>query len=84
MKIIILALLLTGCAATSEVANIQTQIDQITIEVKDVQHIANDAKISALQARHYANGAERWSLLTEQYTQETAAKLDSLLIYIGK
>lgn len=80
-KILILAVLLTGCATNGDVANIQAQVDQVSVDVKSVQLSVADAKSASLKAKELAEGAERWATIAEQHAKETGAKLDSLFKY---
>jgi murein lipoprotein len=72
------AALATGCASTSDIDNLQAQIDALKPQVTAAASDAASAKAAASEASSRAASAEAAANRAAQYAQETNAKLDRL------
>jgi outer membrane murein-binding lipoprotein Lpp len=70
-SLLVVALLVTGCATNSDVAKIQTQIDDLKPQIASIAKDSADAKASALKA---FESAEKATQLQEQIS----AKLNKI------
>lgn len=77
-QLLLLTLLLTGCASTSDIENLQGQINSLDVRITNVAEDARTAKEAAIQAGIKANEAAVSSNRAAQYAQEVNAKLDRL------
>lgn len=68
----------TGCASTSDIENLQGQIDALKPAVASASADAADAKASAVSAAAKATAAELAASKAADLTQEVSAKLDKL------
>lgn len=72
------ALLAVGCASTSDVENLQSQIDGLKSSVAQATADAASAKSAADAASAQAAAAEAAANRAAQYAQDTNSKLDSM------
>lgn len=69
---------LTGCATSSDIENLQGQIDALSPKVAAASNSAADAKALAAQASARAGAAEQAANLAAQYAKDTNEKLDRM------
>ncbi|MGZ5049470.1 MAG: Lpp/OprI family alanine-zipper lipoprotein [Methylobacter sp.] len=74
----VVALLAVGCASTSDVENLQSQIDGLKSSVAQATADAASAKSAADAASAQAAAAEAAANRAAQYAQDTNSKLDSM------
>ena len=68
--------LLTACASTSDVENLQSQVDGLDRSVKQASADAAGAKSTAADAAEKAEAAEAAANRASQLSEETNSKLD--------
>jgi len=81
VKLSIVALvagLIVGCASTSDIDNLQSQIDGLKTSVAQASSDAASAQSAANDAASRAAAAEAAANRAAQYAQDTSAKLDSM------
>lgn len=81
VKLSIVALvagLIVGCASTSDIDNLQSQIDGLKTSVAQASSDAASAQSAANDAASRAASAEAAANRAAQYAQDTNAKLDSM------
>jgi len=81
VKLSIVALvagLVVGCASTSDIDNLQSQIDGLKTSVAQASSDAASAQSAANDAAARAASAEAAANRAAQYAQDTNAKLDSM------
>ncbi len=81
VKLSIVALvagLVVGCASTSDIDNLQSQIDGLKTSVAQASSDAAGAQSAANDAAARAASAEAAANRAAQYAQDTNAKLDSM------
>jgi len=79
-KLLLVALItlsLVGCASTSDVANVQTQVDGLKTAVADVTIVSQEALNSANTASASATAALKAAQSAEQAAKDTNDKLDA-------
>ena len=76
--IALIASLVVGCASTSDIENLQSQIDGLKGSVAQASADAASAKNAADSASSQAAGAESAANRAAQYAQDTNSKLDSM------
>jgi murein lipoprotein len=67
-----------GCASSSDIDNLQSQIDTLKTSVAQASSDAASAQSAANDAASRAAAAESAANRAAQYAQETSAKLDSM------
>lgn len=77
-KLLFLSILLTGCASTSDIESLQSQIVVLDSRISNVAQDAQVAKEAAIQAGVKANEASAAANRAAQYAQEVNSKLDRL------
>lgn len=75
----IAAVLLAGCAAKSDVARIQTQIDGLKSEQASIRSTAEQALASAQSASEKAGSAEAQASRAAAASEAASARLDQIL-----
>ena len=78
LMISILALVMSGCASTGDIENLQGQIDSLSGRIDAANLAANDAKMSAQDAQAKASRAEQAALRAAAVSAEINEKLDRL------
>ncbi|MBZ4202019.1 MAG: hypothetical protein LAC70_02730 [Methylovulum sp.] len=81
VKLTIVALTLTfvaGCASTSDIENLQSQIDGLKTSVAQASSDAASAQSAANDAASRAAAAESAANRAAQYAQDTNSKLDNM------
>jgi len=81
IKLSIVALiagLVVGCASTSDIDNLQSQIDSLKTSVAQASSDAASAQSAANDAASRAAAAEAAANRAAQYAQDTNSKLDSM------
>jgi len=81
VKLSIVALvagLIVGCASTSDIDNLQSQIDGLKTSVAQASSDAASAQSAANDAASRAASAEAAANRAAQYAQDTNSKLDSM------
>ena len=76
--VILAAGLATGCASTSDIENLQEQINGLKGQVSTAASDAAQAKQSAADAATKAAAAEAAANRAAQYAQDTNSKLDRM------
>jgi len=76
--VVAVAALATGCASTSDIENLQGQIDTLKPQVSAAASDAAAAKASAAEASAKAAAAEAAANRAAQYAQDTNSKLDRM------
>ena len=76
--VVLAAGLATGCASTSDVDNLQSQIDGLKGQISSAASDAAQAKQSAADAASKAAAAEAAANRAAQYAQDTNSKLDRM------
>ncbi len=76
--VILAAGLATGCASTSDIENLQEQINGLKGQVSTASSDAAQAKQSAADAAAKAAAAEAAANRAAQYAQDTNSKLDRM------
>ncbi len=76
--VILAAGLATGCASTSDIENLQEQINGLKGQVSTASSDAAQAKQSAADAATKAAAAEAAANRAAQYAQDTNSKLDRM------
>lgn len=80
LSIVILAsYLATGCATTSDIENIQSEINLLKLQVAGASSSATASTEAATEARSKAANAEAAANRAAHYAQETNSKLDKAL-----
>ncbi|GAB6139525.1 hypothetical protein JCM14076_02540 [Methylosoma difficile] len=72
------AAMAVGCASTSDIDNLQSQIDGLKTSVAQASSDAASAQSAAADAASKAASAEAAANRAAQYAQDTNAKLDSM------
>ena len=70
--------LVVGCASTSDIDNLQSQIDGLKTSVAQASSDAASAQSAANDAASRAAAAEAAANRAAQYAQDTSSKLDSM------
>lgn len=70
--------LIAGCASTSDIENLQSQIDSLKTSVAQASSDAASAQSAANDAASRAASAEAAANRAAQYAQDTNSKLDSM------
>jgi outer membrane murein-binding lipoprotein Lpp len=81
MKLTLIALvaaMAVGCASTSDIDNLQSQIDGLKTSVAQASSDAASAQSAAADAASKAASAEAAANRAAQYAQDTNSKLDSM------
>jgi murein lipoprotein len=76
--VILAACLATGCASTSDIENLQTQIDSMQTDVQTASSEAAKANAAVSEAVAKASAAEAAANRAAQYAQDTNSKLDRM------
>jgi len=76
--IVLTAGLATGCASTSDIENLQTQIDVLTAQISTASADSAKAQAAAAEAAAKAAAAEAAANRAAQYAQDTNSKLDRM------
>ncbi len=76
--IAMVATLVVGCASTSDIENLQSQIDGLKTSVASASSDAQSALAAANDAASKAAAAESAANRAAQYAQDTNSKLDNL------
>jgi outer membrane murein-binding lipoprotein Lpp len=76
--IAMVATLVVGCASTSDIENLQSQIDGLKTSVASASSDAQSALAAANDAASKAAAAEAAANRAAQYAQDTNSKLDNL------
>ncbi len=76
--VILAAGLATGCASTSDIENLQTQIDSMQTDVQTASSEAAKANAAVSEAVAKASAAEAAANRAAQYAQDTNSKLDRM------
>lgn len=74
----ILAIMATACATSSDIENLQGQIDSLKPQVSSASSSANQAKALAAEAAARAGAAETAANRAAQYAKDTNEKLDRM------
>lgn len=72
------AALMTGCASTSDIDNLQSQIDSLNSKISSASTDAAKAQAAASDAAAKAAAAEAAANRAAQYAQDTNSKLDRM------
>jgi murein lipoprotein len=75
---LLVAGLATGCASTSDIDNLQVQIDGLKSQISTASSDAAKAQASAADAAAKAAAAEAAANRAAQYAQDTNSKLDRM------
>jgi len=78
LSVILVAGLATGCASTSDIENLQSQIDGLTSQISTASSDAAKAQSAAEQAASRASAAEESASRAAEYSQDTNSKLDRM------
>ena len=73
-----IATLVVGCASTSDIENLQSQVDGLKTSVASAASDAQSALAAANDAAAKAAAAEAAANRAAQYAQDTNSKLDNL------
>ena len=73
-----ITVLLVGCATTSDIENLQTQVDGLKISVAQVASDVKEAQLSASKAYASSTAAEIAASHAAKNAQETSIKLGHL------
>ncbi|MFW5442859.1 MAG: Lpp/OprI family alanine-zipper lipoprotein [Methylococcaceae bacterium] len=76
--VMLAAVLATGCASTSDIDNLQTQIDGLKSQISTASSDAAKAQASSDLAATKAAAAEAAANRAAQYAQDTNSKLDRM------
>jgi outer membrane murein-binding lipoprotein Lpp len=76
--IALIASLVVGCASTSDIENLQSQVDGLKTSVAQASSDAASAQSAAADAASKAGAAESAANRAAQYAQDTNSKLDSM------
>mgnify|MGYP000565371554 CR=1 FL=1 len=76
--IILTAGLATGCASTSDIEGLQSQIDTLNTQISSAAADSAAAKASAAEASAKASAAAAAANRAAQYAQDTNSKLDRM------
>ncbi|MGZ8135991.1 MAG: Lpp/OprI family alanine-zipper lipoprotein [Methylococcaceae bacterium] len=76
--IALVATMAVGCASTSDIDNLQSQIDGLKTSVAQASSDAASAQSAAADAASKAASAEAAANRAAQYAQDTNSKLDSM------
>lgn len=76
--IIVAAGLMTGCATTSDIEDLQGQINSLKTQIYSASSDAAKAQSSAAEAAAKAAAAEAAANRAAQYAQDTNSKLDRM------
>ena len=76
--IALVASLAVGCASTSDVENLQSQVDGLKTSVAQASSDAAAAQSAAADAASKAAAAESAANRAAQYAQDTNSKLDNM------
>ncbi len=76
--VILAAALATGCASTSDIENLQSQIDGLKSDIASASSTANQALSAAQGAATNAASAEAAANRAAQYAEDTNSKLDRM------
>jgi len=76
--LVLFAGLAAGCATTSDIENLQSQIDDLKSQVSKASRDASDALSAANAANSAASEAAAAANRAAQYAQDTNAKLDNM------
>ncbi len=76
--VILAAGLATGCASTSDIDNLQAQIDGLKTQITTASSEAAKAQAAASEAAAKAAAAESAANRAAQYAQDTNSKLDRM------
>ncbi len=76
--IAMVATLVVGCASTSDIENLQSQVDGLKTSVAQASSDAQSAQSAAADAAAKAAAAESAANRAAQYAQDTNSKLDNL------
>ena len=76
--IAMVATLVVGCASTSDIENLQSQVDGLKTSVAQASSDAQSALSAANDAADKAAAAEAAANRAAQYAQDTNSKLDNL------
>ena len=76
--LVLVASLVVGCASTSDIENLQSQIDGLKSSVASASSDAQSALSAANDAAAKAAAAEAAANRAAQYAQDTNSKLDNL------
>jgi len=76
--IVLTAGLATGCASTSDIENLQTQIDGLKTQISTASSDSAKAQAAAAEAAAKAAAAEAAANRAAQYAQDTNSKLDRM------
>ncbi len=76
--LVAVAALATGCASTSDIENLQGQIDALKPQVSAAASDAASAKAAAAEASSRASAAEAAANRAAEYAQDTNSKLDRM------
>ena len=71
-------LLVVGCATNSDIANIQSQIDGLNVQVAQASSDAQSASASATDASAKASSALKYSEAAAQLAHDADLKIDAL------
>ncbi len=74
----LVASLVVGCAGTSDIENLQSQIDGLKTSVAQASSDAASAQSAANDAASRAAAAESAANRAAQYAQDTNSKLDNM------
>ena len=78
LAITLIAGLATGCASTSDIEYLQTQIDGLNTKISTASSNAAKAQAAATEAATKAAAAEAAANRAAQYAQDTNSKLDRM------
>jgi|LakMenEpi03Aug12_release.lakeMendotaPanAssembly.Ray.scaffolds.fasta_scaffold196351_1 murein lipoprotein len=67
---------IVGCASTSDVTKLQSQIDNLKVSVEHASHDAQSAQALANEATTRATAAEEAANRAAKFAEETNSKLD--------
>lgn len=70
--------MMTGCASTSDIDNLQEQIDTLNTQISSASSDAATARAAATEAAAKASAAEAAANRAAQYAQDTNSKLDRM------
>ena len=76
--IVLVASLFAGCATNSDIANIQSQIDGLNVQVAQVSTDAQFASESAIKAQESSNSALKYAEAAAQLSHDAELKIDAL------
>jgi len=76
--------LLTACATTGDVENIQNQITEVSTKTKEISATVNEANAISAEAASKANKAEQSNLLAAELSKSASGKLNRLFNIIMK